>query len=137
MGICRPISQRYNNKGNDTICLSPVPAFESINCGGFPIHRVGIIVFLKQFIFEEAIFRPGIISPSMDRIDASYIALISAIIFGVAHFSGMPHGLIGMLKAGLLGWFLAKSVIETQGIFWAWSIHFIQDVVIYLGFMIN
>lgn len=73
----------------------------------------------------------------MDSIDASYIALISAIIFGVAHFSGMPHGLIGMLKAGLLGWFLAKSVIEKQGIFWAWSIHFIQDVVIYIGFMIN
>ncbi|MEW8497402.1 MAG: hypothetical protein AB2699_02760, partial [Candidatus Thiodiazotropha taylori] len=56
---------------------------------------------------------------------------------GVAHFSGMPHGLIGMLMAGFLGWFLAKSVIETQRVFWAWSIHLIQDVVIYLGFMIN
>ncbi|MCG7965096.1 MAG: CPBP family intramembrane metalloprotease [Candidatus Thiodiazotropha taylori] len=98
---------------------------------------MGIIVFLKQFIFEEAIFRLGIVSPSMDRIDTSYIALISAIIFGVTHFSGMPHGLTGMLMAGFLGWFLAKSVIEAQGIFWAWSIHFIQDVVIYIGFMIN
>lgn len=86
---------------------------------------------------EEAIFRLGIIVPALGHIDASYIVLISAAVFGLAHFGGMPHGLIGMLMAGLLGWFLAKSVIETQGIFWAWSIHLIQDVVIYFGFMLN
>lgn len=32
--------------------------------------------------------------------------------------------------AGLMGWLLAKSVAETNGIFWAWTIHFLQDVVI-------
>jgi hypothetical protein len=35
--------------------------------------------------------------------------------------------------AGFLGWFLAKSIGETHGFFWAWLIHFLQDVVIITG----
>lgn len=97
-----------------------------------------IVLFsLTNSFSEEAIFRLGIISPALGTIDITYLALISAVIFGLAHFGGMPHGLIGMIMAGFLGWFLAKSVIETHGIFWAWSIHFIQDVVIYTGFIVN
>jgi len=96
-----------------------------------------LLFSLTNSFSEEAIFRLGIISPAIDSIDASHIALISAVIFGLAHFSGMPHGLIGMFMASFLGWFLAKSVIETQGIFWAWFIHFIQDFIIYIGFILN
>jgi hypothetical protein len=32
--------------------------------------------------------------------------------------------------AGFLGWLLAMSVVETRGFFLAWTIHFVQDVVI-------
>ena len=32
--------------------------------------------------------------------------------------------------AGVLGFVLAKSMIETNGFFWAWLIHFAQDVII-------
>lgn len=38
--------------------------------------------------------------------------------------------------AGLLGWLLAKSVLETNGIFWVWGIHFLQDVVIFSAFVL-
>jgi hypothetical protein len=69
-------------------------------------------------------------------IDRSKHTLLSAIVFGLVHFGGIPHGLIDMLMAGFLGWFLAKSVMETQGLFWAWLIHFIQDAVIGIGFMV-
>lgn len=97
-----------------------------------------IIIFsLTNSFSEEAIFRLGVISPLYGLLGTSDIILISAVLFGLAHFGGMPHGLIGMLMAGFLGWFLAKSVIETEGIFWAWLIHFIQDVVIYIGFMLS
>ncbi|AHF00172.1 hypothetical protein THITH_11215 [Thioalkalivibrio paradoxus ARh 1] len=61
--------------------------------------------------------------------------LISAIAFGAPHLRGMPNGLIGAIMAGFLGWLLAKSVIETHGIFWAWFIHFVQDVVIFSAFV--
>ena len=42
----------------------------------------------------------------------------------------MPSGVIGILLAGLLGYVLSKSIYETNGIFWAWFIHFLQDVII-------
>ncbi len=86
---------------------------------------------------EEVIYRLGVIAPLYNTIGADEIILLSAILFGLVHFGGMPHGLIGMFMAGFLGWFLAKSVIETQGLFWAWLIHFVQDAVIYTGFMIH
>lgn len=97
-----------------------------------------ILLFsLLNSFSEEAIYRIGIIAPALGTVEPSTIALVSAVIFGLAHFGGMPHGIIGMTMAGILGWFLARSVLETQGIFWAWSIHFLQDVVIYIGFMAN
>jgi hypothetical protein len=37
--------------------------------------------------------------------------------------------------AGFLGWLLALSLVETQGLLIAWALHFAQDVVI-IGSMI-
>ncbi len=56
---------------------------------------------------------------------------ISAAIFGIPHYLGTPGGPIGLLMAGFMGWLLAKSVHETRGLFWAWFLHFIQDVIIF------
>lgn len=58
------------------------------------------------------------------------IYFLSAILFGVPHLAGMPSGVIGATMAGFLGFVLAKSLHETKGFFWAWVIHFIQDVII-------
>lgn len=101
----------------------------------FPYTGWILLFALSNSFSEEIIYRLGIIVPLYNVIGANEIVLLSAIVFGLVHFGGMPHGLIGMLMAGFLGWFLAKSVIETQGIFWAWFIHFLQDVVIYIGFI--
>jgi uncharacterized protein len=84
---------------------------------------------------EEIIFRLGVIVPLYGDVKISYILLISAVAFGVPHLRGMPNGLIGAGMAGLLGWVLAKSVIETNGLFWACFIHFLQDIVIYSAFV--
>ena len=108
-------------------------------CVGEILPYVGwILLFsLTNSFSEEAIFRLGVISPLLGELSESSLILLSAVIFGLVHFGGMPNGLIGMLMAGFLGWFLAKSVIDTHGIFWAWFIHFIQDVVIYIGFIVG
>jgi membrane protease YdiL (CAAX protease family) len=79
---------------------------------------------------EEAIFRIGIISPLYGIFSISVIVLISGVVFGAPHYFGMPSGIIGALMAGFLGWLLAMSLIETQGLLIAWAIHFAQDVVI-------
>jgi hypothetical protein len=54
-----------------------------------------------------------------------------AVYFGIMHFYGVPYGVVGVLLAGFLGWILAKSMQETRGLFWAWFIHFWQDVWIF------
>jgi membrane protease YdiL (CAAX protease family) len=79
---------------------------------------------------EEAIFRIGIVSPLFDIFSVSIIILISAVVFGLPHYFGMPSGIVGALMAGFLGWLLAMSLVETQGLLIAWAIHFAQDVVI-------
>jgi membrane protease YdiL (CAAX protease family) len=79
---------------------------------------------------EEAIFRIGIVSPLFGIFSAAIIILISGVVFGFPHYFGMPSGVVGALMAGFLGWLLAMSLMETQGLFLAWAIHFVQDVVI-------
>ena len=54
-----------------------------------------------------------------------------AVYFGLIHFYGIPYGVVGVLLAGFLGWILAKSIQDTGGFFWAWFIHFWQDVWIF------
>jgi len=98
------------------------------------ILRTGIFWILLFALInsfgEEMIFRLGIIVPLKGLLSTNTILIISAVIFGLAHINGMPTGIIGMTIAGVLGFILAKSVIETEGFFWAWLIHFLQDVVI-------
>ena len=79
---------------------------------------------------EEMIYRIGIISPLKGLLTPLTIFGISGILFGLAHIFGMPRGIIGISLAAILGFVLAKSVFEIQGFFWAWLIHFLQDVVI-------
>jgi len=79
---------------------------------------------------EEAIFRIGIISPLYGIFSVAVIILISGVVFGLPHYFGMPSGIVGALMAGFLGWLLAMSLVETQGLLIAWAIHFAQDVVI-------
>lgn len=100
----------------------------------YRMFRTGIlwiILFSATNSFsEEIIYRAGINGPLHGLLSPGRLFLISAIIFGLAHIQGMPNGIIGVLLAGLLGYVLSKSVYETNGIFWAWFIHFLQDVII-------
>ena len=89
-----------------------------------------IIFSLTNSFSEEIIYRIGINGPLANRLSPNKIFIISAVIFGFAHFNGMPNGVIGIILAGLLGYVLSKSVQETNGIFWAWMIHFLQDLII-------
>lgn len=95
-----------------------------------------LLFSLSNAFSEEIIYRLGVLVPLVGAIDTNYILLISAISFGAPHFRGMPSGIVGALMAGLLGWLLAKSVVETNGIFWALFIHFLQDVVIFSVFIL-
>lgn len=92
------------------------------------------VVFSAMNAFsEEAVCRMGIVSPLYGQLSLPIIAIISGVIFGLPHYFGQPSGIVGVLMAGFLGWLLALSLIETQGLFIAWAIHFVQDVVIFVS----
>ena len=94
-----------------------------------------LLFSLTNSFSEEVVYRLGIIVPLVGSVDTYYILLFSAAAFGAPHLRGMPNGIIGALMAGFLGWLLAKSMIETNGIFWAWFIHFLQDIPIFSAFV--
>ncbi|MGD9753818.1 MAG: CPBP family glutamic-type intramembrane protease [Acidimicrobiia bacterium] len=58
------------------------------------------------------------------------MALLSAVLFGLPHLRGLPSGAVGAVMAGVLGWLLCLSVLQTGGMLWAWSLHAVLDVVI-------
>ena len=90
-----------------------------------------LLFSLTNSLSEELIFRVGIAEALHEVVSPVTLMLVSAVLFGLAHYGGMPNGIVGMFMSGLLGWLLMKSVLETHGIFWAWFIHFLQDVVIF------
>lgn len=91
-----------------------------------------VILFSATNAWSEEIFsRFALVAGLSEKLNPVTICWISGILFGVAHFSGTPGGLSGVFLTGILGWLLAKSVIETRGIGWALIIHFIQDLVIF------
>ncbi|MFZ5911263.1 MAG: CPBP family intramembrane glutamic endopeptidase [Chloroflexota bacterium] len=99
-----------------------------------PALLVWSLVFSAMNAFsEEAIFRMGIVSPLYGELSLPTIAIISGILFGLPHYFGQPSGPVGVLMAGFLGWLLALSLLETQGLFLAWAVHFVQDVVIFVS----
>jgi membrane protease YdiL (CAAX protease family) len=90
-----------------------------------------IVFALSNSFVEESITRLGVVVVLNGVLKDKLIPFVSALIFGTVHYWGNPGGFIGVIVAGFLGWLLAKSIIETKGVFWAWLIHFLQDVIIF------
>jgi len=80
---------------------------------------------------EEMTYKASFLSVLEGPAGRSQALLLMAAYFGLGHYYGVPYGVIGVLMAGFLGWLLGKSMLETRGLFWAWFIHFWQDVLIF------
>lgn len=102
------------------------------------IHALSLGSFLLIVLFalnnsfvEEVTFRHTFASiVEYHKLNPNISNAMSMIIFGSVHSFGTPGKIPGVLLAGFLGWFLSKSIHETKGFFWAWLIHFVQDVII-------
>lgn len=80
---------------------------------------------------EEMTYKASFLSALEGVVGRNQALWLMAAYFGVGHFYGIPYGVIGVLMTGFLGWFLGKSMLETRGLWWAWLIHFLQDVWIF------
>lgn len=90
-----------------------------------------ILVSVTNAWSEEIFSRVVIVGGLYQKLTPRAICWISAFMFGIPHFFGTPGRLFGVVTSGLLGWVLARSVIETKGMGWAWIIHFLQDIMIF------
>jgi membrane protease YdiL (CAAX protease family) len=105
---------------------------ENVDWGNLPKYLHFILLFsLTNSFVEEMITRFGVVVSLKNALSDKAIPFISAVIFGILHYWGTPGGFAGVIFAGFLGWFLSKSIIETGGIYLAWLIHFLQDVIIF------
>lgn len=80
---------------------------------------------------EEMTYKASFLSVLVNVVGKQQSLLLMAVYFGALHFYGVPYGITGVLMATFLGWLLGKSMLETRGLFWAWFIHFLQDVFIF------
>lgn len=97
-----------------------------------PWLPIALLLAVSNAFVEEALTRFGIVAALHGAAPNAVIYLIAALVFGLPHYFGVPGGLVGALMSAFLGWLLARSVVETQGVFWAWFLHFLQDVVIFV-----
>jgi membrane protease YdiL (CAAX protease family) len=78
---------------------------------------------------EEMMFRATLLSPLYEVVGKGHAILISAVVFGMAHyFRGTPSGIEGAIVAGALGWLWATITLETKGVYMSWFIHFLNNI---------
>lgn len=102
--------------------------------------KYGVWVFvlaLLNSLSEELIYRGALITVMESDFPHWFIAIMSGIVFLLAHIKGQVKGLFILFGSGFVGWCLAYVVLQTQGLFWAWLIHFVQDTVIFTAFIMN
>jgi hypothetical protein len=81
---------------------------------------------------EEVTYRASFLASLEPALGGRHALLLTSVYFGLSHYYGVPYGMIGVLMAGVLGWLLGKSMLETRGLAWAWFIHLWQDAAIFL-----
>lgn len=93
----------------------------------------GILLFAAMNAFyEESTFRAAMLATLEPVTGTRQAWAMSALYFGIAHFYGVPYGWVGILLASFNGWLLGKAMLETRGMFWAWWMHFLQDIAIFI-----
>src|SRR5512139_1224591 len=83
-----------------------------------------LIAAALNAFYEEMTYKASFLSVLEDVVGKHQSLWLMAVYFGLGHFYGVPYGVVGVIMAGFLGWFLGKSMLETRGLWWAWFIHF-------------
>jgi membrane protease YdiL (CAAX protease family) len=91
-----------------------------------------ILLFAASNAFgEELSYRATLLSGLEHPLGPRQALALSALYFGLAHFYGVPYGVIGVLLSTFMGWLLGKAMLENRGFFWPWLIHVCLDVVVF------
>jgi len=116
------------------LVLSGTPSVEVL-ARAIPFIPVVLACAALNAFSEEVTYKAGFLAVLLEPVGTRNALRMVAAYFGLAHFYGVPYGIVGVALAWFLGWILARSMLETRGLWWAWWIHFLQDVAIF-GFLV-
>lgn len=120
------------------VLIAGTATFVQLSSGGFDFRWAYVLLAVPlaatNAFTEEVVFRLSYVTVgAAETSSRTYGLALGAGVFGVFHYWGVtPNGLTGALMAAVLGYFLAKSIQETRGFFWAFTIHFALNVVMML-----
>ena len=73
-----------------------------------------VLIFAASNAFgEEMIYRAPWLCALENPIGSVQALLITAVYFGIAHFYGVPYGVLGVIMAFIPGWLMGKAMLET------------------------
>jgi membrane protease YdiL (CAAX protease family) len=102
----------------------------------WPLLPLIVALALANSFAEGVVYRSAVIGPLAGALPTGTVVLVSAAFFGVAHYYGAPSGAIGVVMSSVLGWFMARAMVDTRGFLAPWIIHFLQDVVIFSAILL-
>ncbi len=99
-----------------------------------PLLPAALLFSATNAFSEEVSYRSALLAPLHQVLGKGHAMALTAVFFGLAHYSGgVPLATLPtILMTGFLGWWLAKSMLETKGFFWAWCIHFVNDIPVFV-----
>ncbi len=99
--------------------------------GALPMLPAVLLFATLNAFNEEMTYRASLLAALGPAIGPQQALWNTALVFGLGHYFGVPYGVVGVVMASFLGWMMGKAMLETCGFFWAWFIHFLQDVLIF------
>ncbi len=105
------------------------------------IPLAGTVLFysLLNGFSEEISYRASLVAPLNRAVGKNQAMALTAVFFGLAHYAGgVPLAVFPtVVMTGFLGWLMAKSLIETKGLGWAWFIHAVGDIPVFFFLAAN
>ena len=102
-----------------------------------PLLPAGLLFAAINAFTEEIYFRASLLSTLVTVVGRNHALWMNVAFFGLNHYLyGSPPGVIGSVMTGFLAWLLGKSILETKGLWWAWFMHFVPDVVIFASYAV-
>lgn len=90
-----------------------------------------ILAAVVNAFAEEFIYRNALLPFLVPLLGSGQAIWLTSLRFGIVHFYGTPSGILGVAAATLFGLVLGLSMVQTGGSGFAWTVHFIADLVIF------
>ncbi|MEL6827116.1 MAG: CPBP family intramembrane glutamic endopeptidase [Pseudomonadota bacterium] len=84
-------------------------------------------------LLEEVVWRGILLRALIKKSNATVAVVVSAASFGIAHFHGVPNGILGVILSGFYAVLLSLLALRTGGIFAPIVTHIFADIAVFIA----